>query len=494
MAVPNQWAKQSLVIALCALLTTWTPGVLSVALIVSGCGGGGSDGGSGGGPTDDFVGLVGPSDPGGLGGPAPGTVFVWEGTQWYGECVRSVREYFAKLTINIPFLGASGGAHLLWTDPTKRPDPSKMTRIPWSSSITPQHGDLVVFSAWTGNPYGHVAVADTVDMTKRTLLITDSNWIAPLAGGQHTISLDDSRLLGLYRPVSALTVDTLARLGDLVVDVAVTASGAMFITTRGAPSGSPLGALWEVPTPGATPVKHFEGHLLGGLSLDEAGRRLFIAVPGENRIVVLDLGGGGVSDFAGVGAAGASVDGTSALACMFQQPADVWWDAPNLRLIVVDTGNHAVRTVSGGTLGTLAGTGQAGHDGDGGAPERARLTFPGSIASVERDVFYLSDSGDRIRRVGGGSISTLTLSQPIRPRALAFVGRDLVFTDADRHVVRTIVGSTVAVLAGGDGVAGDADGPAATARFEEPWGLTLAGRRLLVAGGRNLAVRSVGDF
>lgn len=155
---------------------------------------------------DTFNGSVSPSDPGGYGG-SPGDVIIYRNVSFSGECVGSVRRFYStNYNISIPFLGANGGAYLLWS--SIQPSANQMTQISKSGNV-PQIDDLIVWDVWASppyekdNPYGHVAVA--VSLSGNTLTVVDSNWVAPYTGGIHTVKLDDPRILGWYRPISGST-------------------------------------------------------------------------------------------------------------------------------------------------------------------------------------------------------------------------------------------------------------------------------------------------
>ena len=71
-------------------------------------------------------------------------------------------------------------------------------------------------------------------------------------------------------------------------------------------------------------------------------------------------------------------------------------------LYLSDTGNHRVRKIStSGVITTLAGTGVAGFSGDGGPATAAQLNLPYGLAADLAGYLYVADLGnDRVRRVG----------------------------------------------------------------------------------------------
>ena len=151
-----------------------------------------------------------------------------------------------------------------------------------------------------------------------------------------------------------------------------------------------------------------------GLALDVAGT-LFFAEEGNNRIRKVDplsglietVAGGGNSlpaetDPAGLGDGGLATDGE------LKGPRGVWVDGEG-NLLIADTGNHRVRKVDQqGILSTVAGTGVAGFEGDGGRALEARLNAPSAVALDRGDLYIVDSLNDRIRKVdSAGTITTI---------------------------------------------------------------------------------------
>jgi sugar lactone lactonase YvrE len=143
-----------------------------------------------------------------------------------------------------------------------------------------------------------------------------------------------------------------------------------------------LGRLWGLGCLGLT---------LGAGSPHGAGQpapaKLGTAAPA---VVIETLAGGG-----SVG------DGGPALAARFNLPGGVA-EAPNGDLIVVDFGNHRIRRIdhSTGVIETLAGTGEAGYNGDGIPARKAQLARPEYVVFGPAGDLYIADSyNNRIRRI-----------------------------------------------------------------------------------------------
>ena len=144
---------------------------------------------------------------------------------------------------------------------------------------------------------------------------------------------------------------------------------------------------------------------------------VYIADSGNNAIRAVS--GGTITTFAGssTGAGGYSGDGGPAIAALLNCPRGVAVDASG-NLFIADTKNHVVRHVVGGTITTLAGNGQQGFQGDNGPAVAANLDTPSSVAvDLSGNVFIADTHNHRIRQVSGGKISTFAGSE-----ALGFLG------------------------------------------------------------------------
>ena len=139
------------------------------------------------------------------------------------------------------------------------------------------------------------------------------------------------------------------------------------------------------------------------VAVDATGT-LFIADAGQSRVRAVRPEGT-IETVAGDGGAGSSGDGGPATAAAIGQPhgIDV---APDGTLFIADRAHHRVRRVSAdGTVSGFAGTGANGEqfgfdeNGDGGAPLSARLSFPQDVAVAPDGAVYIADAGQgRVRR------------------------------------------------------------------------------------------------
>lgn len=155
---------------------------------------------------------------------------------------------------------------------------------------------------------------------------------------------------------------------------------------------------------------------------------------------------------------------------------------------------------------TFVGTGQVGlADGD---VRTGQLNRPHGLAIDAQGNVYVSDRGNHAIRVvatngairtlaGGkegntdGAGATASFRQPI---AVAVDrGGNVYVADRDNHTIRSIDPSGRVTTFAGTGTAGFTNGPAATAQFNQPYGLALSpdGRILYVADYLNHAIRAI---
>ena len=172
----------------------------------------------------------------------------------------------------------------------------------------------------------------------------------------------------------------------------------------------------------------------------------------DNRVRKISSAGV-LSTIAGTGFQGYSGDGGPATAAQVNSPFGVAVDSTG-SVYIADTGNNVLRVVTpDGNIKTAAGTGIAGHVGDGGPALAAQLAAPISVVVDAGGAIYFSDSGSRVRKVTPDG--------------------------------------TIATILGGNtpGYTGD-NGPAANAQISSPAGLALdSAGNLYVADTQNNAVR-----
>ena len=131
----------------------------------------------------------------------------------------------------------------------------------------------------------------------------------------------------------------------------------------------------------------------------DAAGNLYIADTDNHRIRMVNSAGN-ISTVAGSGTAGFSGNGGAATAAQLNAPSGLALDRSG-NLYIADAGNHRIRMVnSAGVISTVAGSGTAGFDGDGGAAVAAPLNSPRDVALDRSGRLYIADkNNNRIRRV-----------------------------------------------------------------------------------------------
>jgi DNA-binding beta-propeller fold protein YncE len=130
---------------------------------------------------------------------------------------------------------------------------------------------------------------------------------------------------------------------------------------------------------------------------------VFILEREGNTLRAVDPRTGLIRTMAGTGKKGYTGDGGPPEQASFDGPKELAVD-PAGRILIVDTENHAIRLVDPAArrIRTLAGTGAAGGDGDGGPAARARLDRPHGVAvGLDGSAWIADTNNHRIRRVAG---------------------------------------------------------------------------------------------
>ena len=223
-----------------------------------------------------------------------------------------------------------------------------------------------------------------------------------------------------------------------------------------------------------------------------------VAARGPGDVLVADVAnnrvrrftvGGSISTVVGNGSQQHAGDGGPASRAMLGAPAGTAADAHG-NVFVADTANHRVRRVdAAGTITTVVGDGVAGFGGDGGPAASARLSGPTGLALQGDDLLIADTGNNRIRRVSGGTISTVAGSGPSAstgdggpataaslagPRAVAVAGADLVIADTGGNRVRKVSGGTITTLAGTGALGyGGTGGPATLADLASPTAIAV---------------------
>ncbi len=144
-----------------------------------------------------------------------------------------------------------------------------------------------------------------------------------------------------------------------------------------------------------------------GLALDDSGA-LYIADT-DNAVVRRVAPDGTISTVAGSGDAGSYGQEGPATEVRLRAPIDVAIHPVTGELFILDAADGRVRRVnSAGIMTTVVGTGRLGNSGDGGPATEAEIRFPQTITFDAAGNLYLSDIlAHVVRKVSGGIITTI---------------------------------------------------------------------------------------
>jgi sugar lactone lactonase YvrE len=223
-------------------------------------------------------------------------------------------------------------------------------------------------------------------------------------------------------------------------------------------------------------------------------------------ILVIGLAAGGFSALAQSG----PPNNVQATAAALAAPAQIAYDAAG-NLYIADLNNNVIRKVDlAGIVTTVAGTGEQGFAGDGGAATSAQLDSPAGVAvNAVGDIYIADTHNQRIRKVSGGTITTIAgtgvagfsgdsgaaaSAQLSNPTALALDSNgNLFIADTDNHRIRKISGTTITTVAGNGEQGFSGDGAAVTAAgIDSPNGVAVdAAGKIYIGDTRNQRVRVV---
>lgn len=139
----------------------------------------------------------------------------------------------------------------------------------------------------------------------------------------------------------------------------------------------------------------------GRVCLSPDDRYLYVADTNNHRVRRIDLEDPAqtITTIAGDGTAGYSGDGLAATAARLRYPTDVDCDAQG-NVYICDSENHAIRKVAGGTITTVAGTGEYGYAGEGVPATEAKFFSPSGIHVVRSTGrIYVADTYNGVIRV-----------------------------------------------------------------------------------------------
>jgi sugar lactone lactonase YvrE len=365
--------------------------------------------------------------------------------------------------------------------------------------------ELLVPTGVAEDAAGNLVIADTVNYRIRMIAGRTGTFFgqAMKAGNIYTIAGDGQP--GYTRPPggSALRAE-LAFPWDLVIDAAgnvlIADTGVNVVQVIAAGTGTFYGQAMTTghiytlagngspgyAGDGGPSTKASLAHP-GGVALDAAGNVL-IADTGNNVIRVIAAGtgvfygramtAGDIYTVAGTGSYGYTGDGGPATTAELAAPTGVTADNAG-NLVIADGGNNVIRVIAASTgvfygramtagdIYTVAGDGNEGYSGDGGAATAAELNNPQYVAVDRAGNLVLSDFGNNRIRVVAGPTGT-------------FYGVPMTAGD-----IYTVAGD------GNGGFSGDG-GPATGAELDQPAGVAVnSAGDLLIADTLNGRIREV---
>lgn len=183
-----------------------------------------------------------------------------------------------------------------------------------------------------------------------------------------------------------------------------------------------------------------------GLAIDGSGN-LYVG-DRNNHCIRKIATNGTVTTLAGDGTAGLQ-DGAAGQA-RFSSPHHVAVDGSG-NVYVADRGNHRIRKISAGQVSTIAGSGAIAGFQDGPAATSVLSNPIGVAVNSAGTVVYFTDANERVRTISAGTVSTLAGSGSTglrdgvastarfdSPAGLALDGTDVYVADDDNHCIRLI--------------------------------------------------------
>ena len=222
-----------------------------------------------------------------------------------------------------------------------------------------------------------------------------------------------------------------------------------------------------------------------------------LALPADGTLLIADTGnhrlrsvspGGIITTVAGTGVPGNSGDGGPAIEATLRRPSGLALDSAG-NLLVADTGNHRIRRISpSGTITGVAGTGEEGDDGDGSAAADATFRTPSALLALPDGRVLIGDTAARRVRVlqtdgtVAAYVSTGSLRRP-EGMALGSTG-ELVLADGDLQQVLQRPATAVAALAGNGAQGPFTAGPAQATTLNSPVAVAAAADGIIAIADR----------
>ena len=166
----------------------------------------------------------------------------------------------------------------------------------------------------------------------------------------------------------------------------------------------------------------------GPASFAQFGYPNDIAADATGNVYVLDANqvrridpNGIITAIAGTGENGHSGDGGPAIAAELRNPSELALDAAGNLYLAESFGNRVRKIDVAGTITTIAGTGERGFSGDGGAATESQLGSPRAIAADSVGNVYIADSyNHRVRKIDTSGVITTYVGTGDRDRTSEF--------------------------------------------------------------------------
>jgi sugar lactone lactonase YvrE len=239
------------------------------------------------------------------------------------------------------------------------------------------------------------------------------------------------------------------------------------------------------------------------IQFDSAGH-LYIAERDNHVIRKVDARTGIISTFAGSGRPGFAGDGGPASKAELRQPHSISVDPSRRFLLICDVGNHRIRRVefATGVIDTFGGTGERLPTADGAPLKGTPLNGPRTMAfDSAGDLYVALREGNAIYRVDGKSATlrhvagrgeqgysgdggAARLARLAGPKGLAWSRDSLYVADTENHVIRKIDLKTGIIrTALGTGQRGDGPEPdPLRCALNRPHGVLVDSRGVLYVG------------